>query len=58
MRLYDLVMNVNFKATVFVMQAFEPLMGKNTSIINLSSQAARDGGGMAALPYMLLLKER
>ena len=25
---YDLVMNVNFKSTVFVMQAFEPLMGK------------------------------
>nr|MBX2845570.1 SDR family NAD(P)-dependent oxidoreductase [Saprospiraceae bacterium] len=36
---YDLVMNVNFKSTVFVMQAFEPLMGKGTSIINLSSLA-------------------
>ncbi|GJM35484.1 MAG: oxidoreductase [Saprospiraceae bacterium] len=48
---YDLVMNVNFKSTVFVMQAFEPLMGKNTSIINLSSQAARDGGGGGSSLY-------
>lgn len=48
---YDLVMNVNFKATVFVMQAFEPLMGENTSIINLSSQAARDGGGGGSSLY-------
>ncbi len=48
---YDLVMNVNFKATVFVMQVFEPLMGKNTSIINLSSQAARDGGGGGSSLY-------
>lgn len=48
---YDLVMNVNFKATVFVMQAFEPLMGKNTSIINISSQAARDGGGGGSSLY-------
>lgn len=48
---YDLVMNVNFKSTVFVMQAFEPLMGKNTSIINLSSLAARDGGGGGSALY-------
>ena len=48
---YDLVMNVNFKATVFVMQAFEPLMGQNTSIVNLSSQAARDGGGGGSSLY-------
>ncbi|MCB0541232.1 MAG: SDR family oxidoreductase, partial [Bacteroidetes bacterium] len=48
---YDLVMNINFKATVFVMQAFEPLMGENTSIINLSSQAARDGGGGGSSLY-------
>ena len=48
---YDLVMNVNFKATVFVMQAFEPLMGKGASIINLSSQAARDGGGGGSSLY-------
>ena len=48
---YDLVMNVNFKATVFAMQAFEPLMGKGASIINLSSQAARDGGGGGSSLY-------
>ena len=48
---YDLVMNVNFKSTVFVMQAFEPLMGKGASIINLSSLAARDGGGGGSSLY-------
>ena len=48
---YDLVMNVNFKATVFVMQAFESLMGKGGSIINLSSLAARDGGGGGSSLY-------
>ena len=48
---YELVMNVNFKATVFVMQAFEPLMGEGSSIINLSSQAARDGGGGGSSLY-------
>ncbi len=48
---YDLVMNVNFKGTVFTMQAFEPLMGKGASIINLSSQAARDGGGGGSSLY-------
>ena len=48
---YDLVMNVNFKSTVFVMQAFEPLMGKGSSIVNLSSLAARDGGGGGSSLY-------
>ena len=48
---YDLVMNVNFKSTVFVMQTFEPIMGKDASIINLSSQAARDGGGAGSSLY-------
>lgn len=48
---YDLVMNVNFKATVFVMQVFEPLMGEGGSIVNLSSQAARDGGGGGSSLY-------
>ena len=48
---YDLVMNVNFKSTVFVMQAFEPLMSKGSSIINLSSLAARDGGGGGSSLY-------
>ncbi len=48
---YDLVMNVNFKSTVFVSQAFESLMTKGASIINLSSQAARDGGGGGSALY-------
>ncbi|MCB0642353.1 MAG: SDR family oxidoreductase [Phaeodactylibacter sp.] len=48
---YDLVMNVNFKSTVFVMQAFEALMGAGSSIVNLSSQAARDGGGGGSSLY-------
>nr|WP_298930216.1 glucose 1-dehydrogenase [uncultured Allomuricauda sp.] len=48
---YNLVMNVNFKSTVFVTQVFEPLMGKGASIINLSSQAARDGGGGGSSLY-------
>ena len=48
---YGLVMDVNFKSTVFVTQAFEPLMHKGASIINLSSQAARDGGGGGSSLY-------
>lgn len=48
---YETVMNINFKATVFVTQAFEPLMGQGGSIINLSSLAARDGGGGGASLY-------
>ena len=32
-------------------QAFEPLMGKGSAIINLSSQAARDGGGGGSALY-------
>jgi len=48
---YDLLMNVNFKSTVFVTQAFEPLMSKGSAIVNLSSQAARDGGGGGSSLY-------
>ncbi len=48
---YDLVMDTNFKATVFVCKAFTPLMGPGASIINLSSQAARDGGGGGSALY-------
>lgn len=48
---YDLVMGVNFKSTVFVSQAFESLMPKGASIINLSSLAARDGGGGGSALY-------
>lgn len=48
---YNLVMDVNFKSVVFMMQAFEPLMSKGASIVNLSSQAARDGGGGGSSLY-------
>ena len=48
---YELVMGVNFKSTVFVMQAFESIMGNGGSVINLSSQAARDGGGGGSSLY-------
>lgn len=48
---YNLVMDVNFKSVVFMMQVFEPLMSKGASIINLSSQAARDGGGAGSSLY-------
>ncbi|MDW3192791.1 MAG: glucose 1-dehydrogenase [Cytophagales bacterium] len=48
---YDLVMGVNFKGTVFVTQAMKPLMGKGSSIVNLASQAGRDGGGPGSALY-------
>lgn len=48
---YDLVMNVNFKSTVFVCQAFETMMQSGGSIINLSSLASRDGGGGGSALY-------
>lgn len=48
---YSLVMDVNFKSVVFMIQTFEPLMGKGASIVNLSSQAARDGGGTGSSLY-------
>lgn len=48
---YETVMGVNFKSIVFVTQAFEPLMQKGSSIINISSQAARDGGGGGSALY-------
>lgn len=50
-KFYNLLMNVNFKSTVFVTKAFSPLMGKGGSIVNLSSQAGRDGGGPGAFLY-------
>ena len=47
----DKIINVNFKSTVFVMQAFVPLMEKGGAIVNISSQAARDGGGGGSSLY-------
>lgn len=48
---YDLVMGVNFKSVVFVSQAFATLMPKGSAIVNISSQAARDGGGGGSSLY-------
>ena len=48
---YNLVMDVNFKGTVFVIQAFKVLMGNGGSIVNLASQAGRDGGGAGSAIY-------
>lgn len=48
---YNLIMDVNFKSTVFVTQAFKPLMGKGGAIVNFASQAGRDGGGPGAFLY-------
>ncbi|MCL6273711.1 glucose 1-dehydrogenase [Muricauda sp. 2012CJ35-5] len=48
---YKLVMDVNFKGTVFVTQAFKPLMSKGASIVNFASQAGRDGGGPGSALY-------
>lgn len=50
-KFYNLVMDVNFKGTVFVIQAFKPLMGKGSSIVNFASQAGRDGGGPGSVIY-------
>ena len=48
---YDLVMGVNFKSAVFVTQAFAPMLPKGGTVINISSQAARDGGGGGSALY-------
>lgn len=48
---YNMLMDVNFKSTVFVTQAFQPLMGEGGSIINFASLAGRDGGGPGASLY-------
>ena len=48
---YELVMNVNFKSVVFVTQAFKPLLNSGGTVVNLSSQAARDGGGGGSSLY-------
>ncbi len=48
---YNLVMDVNFKSTVFVSKAFKGMMNEGGSIINMASQAGRDGGGPGAYIY-------
>lgn len=48
---YNRVMDVNFKGTVFVTKAFKSYMGEGASIVNLASQAGRDGGGAGSAIY-------
>ncbi|MGS2762844.1 SDR family NAD(P)-dependent oxidoreductase [Sinomicrobium sp. M5D2P9] len=48
---YDLLMNVNLKTVFLVTKAFKPLMETGASVVNFSSQAARDGGGPGASMY-------
>ena len=51
--LYDRVMNLNVKSLYFITQAVAPAMiaKKSGFIINLSSIAARNGGGLGATMY-------
>jgi len=48
---WDFVINLNLKSTFLVTKAVLPYMPNGGSIINFSSQAARDGGGGGALAY-------
>jgi len=48
---WDNVMNINLKSAFFVTKAVVPNMTNGGTIVNFSSQAARDGGGFGALAY-------
>lgn len=48
---WDSVMSLNVKSVFLVTQAVVPHMVNGGSIINFSSQAARDGGGFGATAY-------
>jgi 3-oxoacyl-[acyl-carrier protein] reductase len=48
---FDLVMNLNMKSVFFATKAAALHMKQGASIVNLSSQAARDGGGGGASLY-------
>jgi 3-oxoacyl-[acyl-carrier protein] reductase len=45
------VLDLNLTSVFLVTQAVAPLMGEGGAIVNLSSLAARDGGGGGALAY-------
>lgn len=45
------VMDLNFSAVLWAMQAAAPFMKNGASIVNMSSQAARDGGGGGSSIY-------
>ena len=48
---WDFVVTLNLKTVFLVTKAALPYMGEGGSIINFSSQAARDGGGGGAIAY-------
>jgi len=48
---WDFVMTLNLKTAFLVTKAVLPYMKEGGSIINFSSQAARDGGGGGAIAY-------
>lgn len=48
---WDEVMNVNLKTMFLLTKAALPHMPDGGSIVNVSSQAGRDGGGMGAVAY-------
>ena len=48
---FDKVLTLNLKSTFLVTKSILPFMTYGGSIINLSSQAARDGGGAGSIAY-------
>jgi 3-oxoacyl-[acyl-carrier protein] reductase len=48
---WDEVINLNVKSAFLLCKHIVPLMPEGSSIINFSSQAARDGGGFGAVAY-------
>ncbi|WP_238934506.1 SDR family NAD(P)-dependent oxidoreductase [Aurantibacter crassamenti] len=48
---FNKVMFLNLNSTFLVSQATLPFMGSGASIINIASQAGRDGGGGGSLAY-------
>lgn len=48
---FDTVMDLNFKSAFLVTKAALPHLAKGSAIVNLSSLAARDGGGPGASIY-------
>lgn len=48
---WDLVMDVNLKTVYLLTKAVAPLMPKGSTIVNFTSQAARDGGGVGSAAY-------
>jgi 3-oxoacyl-[acyl-carrier protein] reductase len=48
---WDLVMDVNLKSTFLLTKAALPSMSEGGAIVNVSSQAGRDGGGPGTVAY-------